>query len=156
MKSELWNLVWCFCSDSELFCFSITKFDFMGWNRSQCLTMTSLIDDLYILNLVEYFQHSKKNKKTLSPHGNWYSRSVAMAVVSKLKSLHCFQSNRKSWALSLSIVLPEAAGSQDPQVFHTHQPLLNIPTAPDQSRSCCSPPLQIRFQGHCEKSLLWY
>lgn len=75
-------------------------------------------------------------------------------------SFVCNQTKKKCWTLSLSAVLPEAAGSQDPQVFHTHQPLLNTPycppTKPDQCCSCCFPPLQIRFEGHCEMSLLFF
>lgn len=83
----------------------------------------------------------------------WYQKSVAMAAESKFKSPHCLQSDRKEcWAVSLSALLPEAAGSQDPQVFPPppqHPPLPPTPAeyphfapaAPRSPRPRWFPPL---------------
>lgn len=149
----------CCCYDV---CFNlllfITNSDLMWRSRSQCLKVTSLTDPLNIVFLI-FVVIFDTLKKKLNPHDGWHSKSVAMAIMSRFKSPHCLQSNRKKcWALSLSAVLPEAAGSQDPQVFTLANPcwISPFPSAPDQRHSCCFPPLQIRFEGHCKMSALFH
>lgn len=115
-------------------------------SRSQCLKMTSLTELLqyYVFSFRVVFEaFGKRKKKSLSTHNCWHPKSVAMAVAGKFKSLHCLQSNREESVEPslLSAALPEAAGSQDPQVFHAHQTPAAYPhfwsSAPGQRRSCC-------------------
>lgn len=78
----------------------------------------------------------------------------------QIPSLFAIKQGKKCWALSLSAVLPEAAGSQDPQVFsRSPTPVENPPFPPRRltsvARSCCFSPLQIRLEGHCEMSALF-
>lgn len=93
-----------------------------------------------------YFSVSelKKKKRILIPLDGWHSKSVAMAVVSKFKSLHCFQSNTAEKKKVLNPppfvrALPEAAGSQDPQVFHTHRSPRRIPPRSPEAPEAASP-----------------
>ena len=117
LMSKLWNLVES--TFQQMFCFISNNFESV---TKQCLKTTFLTHPIFSAGF---------KKKTLSPHHGWRTNSVAMDFLSRFKSLIvCNQTEKKCWALSLSSALPEAAGSQDPQVFTLTDPCWISPLSP--------------------------
>lgn len=127
-----------FCSTWEMFCFFITNF----------------------VPKSDLFEAFFKKKKTLIPHDGWHLKSVAMAVVSRFKSPHCLQSNKKK-SVEPSLCPRCCQKQQVARILRfsrSPNPCWISPVSPSagQRRSCCFPPLQIRLEGHCEMSALFH
>lgn len=127
-------------------------------SKSQCLKTTSLTDPLYIISSVLWL--FKKKKKVNSTW--WLALENPLPWLSRVNSNPLIVCNQTEKSVEPSLCPQRCQKQQVARIlrfFHTRQPLLNIPTfpptAPDQRRSCCFPPLQIRLEGHCEMSALF-
>lgn len=144
-------VLWCTAGASRTWVLVfITAFDFwVKKAKSQCLKRPLTNFQFGGLFLSPF-------SETLIPHNGWLENPLPwLSWLNSNPLIVCNQTEkRKVW--SPPFCPPYCQKQQVARIlrfFTLTKPWLNLPgfpPAPEQRRSCCFPPLHIRFEGHCE------